>query len=51
VKPSRLKALEEHILERAWSTSYSKGMEQRDRLSLLEIVGEKRSNISSSIGG
>jgi hypothetical protein len=41
VKPSGPGALEEPRLERAWSTSYLEGMEQRDRLSSIEIMGEK----------
>jgi hypothetical protein len=50
VKPSGPRALEEPRLERAWITSYSEGIEQRDRLSSVEIMGGKRSNISSSMG-
>jgi hypothetical protein len=49
VKPSRLGALEDPKLERAWITSLSEGMEQRLKVSSAVIIGEKRLSISSTI--
>jgi hypothetical protein len=49
VKPSRLGALEDAKLERAWITSLSEGMEQRLKVSSAVIIGEKRLSISSTI--
>ena len=44
-------ALEEPKLERAWITSLFRGMEQRLRVSFSKMIGEKRSSISSAMGG
>ena len=43
--------MDEPKLERAWIISFLKGMEQRLRVSSSDITKEKRSNISSAIGG
>jgi hypothetical protein len=51
MKPSGPGALEEPELKRAWITSHSVGVAQRIRLSSAEIMGEKRTSISSSTGG
>jgi hypothetical protein len=51
VKPSSPEALVEPILARAYKTSFSIGIEHNMTFSSFEMMGEKRSNISTSIGG
>jgi hypothetical protein len=50
VKPSDPRALLEPRLERAWTTSFSRGRAHKKELSSTKITGANRLSSSSSIG-